>query len=56
MTVESAGDGDLSRRCRQGDPEAWRDLVREYSPLAYRLAFRMLGQKEEAEAAARRLS
>jgi len=42
-------DGDISRGCRQNDPGAWRYLVRSYSPLVYRVAIRMLRNKQEAE-------
>lgn len=42
-------DADLSRRCRQGDPEAWRTLIRRCSPLVYRVALRMVSGSAEAE-------
>jgi RNA polymerase sigma-70 factor, ECF subfamily len=49
MPTERPSDPDLVRRCRQGDPEAWRLLVRRHTPLAYRLALRMLRRPAEAE-------
>jgi len=42
-------DADLSRRCRQGDPDAWRILIRRCSPLVYRVALRMVSGPAEAE-------
>jgi RNA polymerase sigma-70 factor, ECF subfamily len=42
-------DAELVRRCRQGRPEAWRELVRCFTPLAYRLALGMLARRAEAE-------
>ncbi|MCA9542392.1 MAG: sigma-70 family RNA polymerase sigma factor [Myxococcales bacterium] len=49
MTVTELCDADLARRCRQGDPAAWRALVRRVSPLVYRIAVRLLGHGAEAE-------
>jgi len=45
----SMSDADLSRRCRRGDPAAWRLLVRRTSPTAYRVAVRMLGAGGDAD-------
>jgi RNA polymerase sigma-70 factor (ECF subfamily) len=42
-------DAELARRCRQGEPDAWRLLVRRVSPLVYRIAVRVLGRGAEAE-------
>jgi RNA polymerase sigma-70 factor, ECF subfamily len=42
-------DADISRGCRRNDPDAWRQLVRRFSPLVYRVALRMLGGAPEAE-------
>jgi len=42
-------DADLSRRCRQGDPDAWRIFIRRCSPLVYRVALRMVSGSAEAE-------
>lgn len=42
-------DGDLSRRCRNGDPEGWRQLIVEFTPLVYRLCVRMLGNSQDAQ-------
>jgi RNA polymerase sigma-70 factor (ECF subfamily) len=52
MGLDGPSEAELARRCRRGDPEAWREVVRRYTPLAYRLAFRMLGGQAEAEDAA----
>lgn len=49
MTETRITDADLSRRCRQGDPEAWRILIRRCSPLVYRVALRMVSSRAEAE-------
>lgn len=45
-------DADISRGCRQNNPDAWRQLVRRFTPLVYRMALRMLGNVPEAEEAA----
>lgn len=42
-------DAELYRRCHRGDPDAWRRLIRDFSPLVYRLAVRLLGAGHEAE-------
>lgn len=39
----------LLQRLRQGEPEAYRELVDAYSPRVYRLALGMLGDPSEAE-------
>jgi RNA polymerase sigma factor (sigma-70 family) len=49
MAETRISDADLSRRCRQGDPEAWRILIRRCSPLVYRVALRMVSNPAEAE-------
>lgn len=49
MALESSSEADLARRCRRGDPDAWRELVRRFTPLVYRLSFRMLRDGAEAE-------
>jgi RNA polymerase sigma-70 factor (ECF subfamily) len=49
MALESLSEADLARRCRRGDPHAWRELVRRFTPLVYRLSFRMLRDAGEAE-------
>ncbi len=49
MTETRITDANLSRRCRQGDPEAWRILIRRCSPLVYRVALRMVAGPAEAE-------
>ena len=52
MTVFDQKDADISRGCRQNRPEAWRQLVGKYTPLVYRVAFRMLKDRPSAEDAA----
>lgn len=42
-------DAQLLRRVAEGDEEALRDLYRQYSRLAYSLAYRMLGRDDRAE-------
>lgn len=42
-------DGDLVQRAVEGSDEAFRRLVTEYHPLAYGLAYRALGDREDAE-------
>jgi len=49
MALESSSEADLARRCRRGDSDAWRELVRRFTPLVYRLSFRMLRDGAEAE-------
>ncbi len=49
MALESLSDAELARRCRRGDPDAWRTLVGRFSPLVYRLGVRMLRDGAEAE-------
>lgn len=49
MAENVLSDADISRGCRQKDPRAWRHLVRNYTPLVYRVAFRMLKDVQAAE-------
>ena len=42
-------DAQLARACRQGSAAAWRQLVRRQTPLAYRLAYRILGNGSDAQ-------
>lgn len=49
MTGTEPSDADLARRCRRGDPAAWRLLVRRVGPVVYRIAARVLGPGAEAE-------
>ena len=42
-------DAELFRKCRSGDPAAWRQLIGQLTPTVYRLAVRMLGTGGEAE-------
>ena len=52
MAAFDQKDADISRGCRQNRPEAWRQLVGKYTPLVYRVAYRMLREKPAAEDAA----
>ncbi len=52
MADHEPKDADPSRGCRQNDPRAWRDLVRGFTPLVYRMALRMLKDLPAAEDAA----
>ncbi len=49
MGLDSLPETELARRCRIGDPPAWRELVRRFTPLVYRLSVRMLRNSSEAE-------
>lgn len=49
MGLESSSEADLARSCRRGDAHAWRELVRRFTPLVYRLSYRMLRDGAEAE-------
>jgi RNA polymerase sigma factor (sigma-70 family) len=49
-----ADDAELARKCREGQPGAWRELVRRFTPLVYRLALRMLRSPADAEDAAQK--
>ncbi len=49
MALESLSEAELARRCRRGDPAAWRALVERFTPLVYRLAVRMVRDGAEAE-------
>lgn len=49
MRTKRASEMDLVRRCRSGSSEAWREFVRRYSSLVYRVSYRMLRSREEAE-------
>jgi RNA polymerase sigma-70 factor (ECF subfamily) len=49
MALDRPSDADLARRCRRGDPLAWREMVRRFTPLVYRLACGMLRSESEAE-------
>ena len=52
MAENQLSDADISRGCRQNSPRAWRQLVRGYTPLVYRIAFRILKDQSAAEDAA----
>ncbi len=47
--MTSTSDAELARRCRRGDPDAWRVLVRRVSPLVHRIAVRVLGRGADAD-------
>ncbi len=49
MGLDSLSEAELARRCRRGDPDAWRALVERFSPLVYRLGIRMLRDGAAAE-------
>ena len=49
MHERDASDADLVRRARQGEPAAWRALVRRHTPMVYRLALRTLRHPADAE-------
>lgn len=49
MDWESVSDAELSRQCRQGRSEAWRQLVRRCTPVAYRVAIQILRDHAEVE-------
>jgi len=49
MALDGPSEAELARRCRRGDPLAWREVVRRFTPLVYRLAFGMLRSQSEAE-------
>ena len=49
MGERKLDDGDISRGCRQNDPDARRHLIRTYAELVYRVAIRMLRNKQDAE-------
>ena len=49
MAENELSDADISRGCRQNNPMAWRQLVRHFTPLVYRVAFRMLRDEQAAE-------
>ena len=47
MAIEN--EQDLIRRCQRGDVEAFHELYREYEAPMLRLAYRLTGNREEAE-------
>jgi len=49
MRTKRVNEMDLIRRCRGGSAEAWREFVVRHSPLVYRVSYRMLRSREEAE-------
>jgi len=49
MKAREITNADISRGCRQNNPDAWRNLVRTFTPLVYRISLRMLRDRQEAE-------
>src|SRR5512136_417397 len=49
MGMQSADDDVLVRRVRQGDLEAYGELVRRYQGSVFGVCYRMLGERREAE-------
>jgi len=49
MQVHASRENERIRLILQGDAEAFRALVREYYPLAFDLAYKMLGDPQDAE-------
>jgi len=49
MQVHASRESERIRRIIKGDAEAFRSLVREYYPLTFDLAFKMLGDPQDAE-------
>ena len=46
--AETWTDSEIVRQCRTGDGAAWRELVKRFTPLVYRLALRILGNPVDA--------
>jgi RNA polymerase sigma-70 factor (ECF subfamily) len=42
-------DDELARQCRKGKDRAWREVVRRFSPMVFRLAVRLLRNAADAE-------
>jgi RNA polymerase sigma-70 factor (ECF subfamily) len=51
MNAHEITDAEISRGCRKNNSDAWRHLVRTYTPLVYRISLRMLRDRLEAEEA-----
>src|SRR5271169_1419869 len=49
MERMGASDAEALERARGGDTEAFRELVERYSPLVFRVAFRLTGNEHDAE-------
>ncbi|MBU0553525.1 sigma-70 family RNA polymerase sigma factor [Myxococcota bacterium] len=47
--LQALSDADLARRCRRGDEQAWRELVRRTTPTVWRVTSRVLRSPAEAE-------
>ncbi len=48
MSEEGREDARLVRKCREGEPLAFEELVRKYQDLVFSIAYRMVGDREEA--------
>jgi len=49
MSMQAADDGVLIRKVRQGNLEAYGELVRRYQGSVFGVCYRMLGERREAE-------
>jgi RNA polymerase sigma-70 factor, ECF subfamily len=49
MSMQAADDGVLVRQVRQGNLEAYGELVRRYQGSVFGVCYRMLGERQEAE-------
>jgi RNA polymerase sigma-70 factor (ECF subfamily) len=47
--AETDSNGDLVRRCLEGDPAAWDTLVREYWKRVFNIAYKFVARFDEAE-------
>jgi len=47
--AETDSNGDLVRRCLEGDPAAWDTLVREYWKRVFNIAYKFVARVDEAE-------
>jgi RNA polymerase sigma factor (sigma-70 family) len=46
--IRASDDGDLVKRCIEGDQEAWKELVIDYEGLIFSIALRICGDSEAA--------
>lgn len=49
MSTGTADEKDLVARCRQGNDEAWRDLVDRFGPRVFAIAYHFTLKREDAE-------
>ena len=47
--MSTIDDKDLVARCREGDDDAWRDLVDRFGPRVYAIAYHFTMKREDAE-------